>query len=178
MKLPQPFVVLPIEELAEETEQEIVSKKEAFAEHLLKNPGVPPFQLALLIYPNNTARALRIANEWPEDKDVKAIKQALVDSEGEMSFLPTAAQDAAETLRIARELLLQDAPTSARFFEMYLKQRDRFPKAGAAIQNNNTIVNHVMVIKDHGTDDEWQTKAIEQQARLRDEVVASSGNRN
>ena len=44
-------------------------EKRAFAELLLQNPN-EPFKVALQLYPENTNRALWVANTWPGDAEV------------------------------------------------------------------------------------------------------------
>lgn len=65
------------------------NQKAAFAALLLREPQ--PFKAALMIFPDNTNRALRIANEWPNDPEVKAEMDRLVNDEAE-SLLMTKAQ--------------------------------------------------------------------------------------
>jgi hypothetical protein len=67
--------------------------KKEFARYLLENPN-DPFKAALLVFPDDNGIALRIANEWPLDKEVIAIKKELIAEEGELAFLPSKAKHA------------------------------------------------------------------------------------
>jgi len=69
--------------------------KREFARNLLKNP-TEPFKASLMVFPDDNALALRMANEWPIDKEVIAIKKELIAAEGELAFLPGPADQAYE----------------------------------------------------------------------------------
>jgi len=170
MKLLTPFVPAPVRQ--PETEEQVADKKALFAELLLKEPDAA-FKVALLIYPDDTGQALRVANLWPNDPDVKRIQKSMLESEGEMSFLPTEAEDLRDLLTKANKLFeLGDSEGAARFHKMYLEVRGRIQRPAVAVnQTNNTIVNRVMVVKDHGTDDQWEAKAVAQQERLKREAA-------
>lgn len=67
--------------------------KKEFAHYLLENPN-EPFVAALMVFPEDNALALRMANEWPIDKEVIAIKKELILEKGELAFLPGKAKHA------------------------------------------------------------------------------------
>lgn len=52
-----------------------------FASYLLKNPN-DPFKAALMLCPNDTQRALWVANFWVNDKDVLAEQKRILDESG------------------------------------------------------------------------------------------------
>lgn len=166
MKLWTPFVCPTIED---ETPADIAKRKELFAELLLKEPA-EPFKVALIVYPDNTSRALRIAREWPQDEEVKALQKSIVDAEGEMPFLPTKAEAARLAYSIANNdrLITEDRLNA---LKLYCSVRGFIEKPAAAVVNNNVVTNRVMVVRDYGTDDQWEQKAIAQQARLRREAL-------
>lgn len=64
-------------------------QKAAFAALLLKEPQ--PFKAALLLFPENTNRALRVAHEWPTDPEVQAEMNRLLTEEAD-SLLMTKPQ--------------------------------------------------------------------------------------
>lgn len=64
--------------------------KYQFAKMLLG--GVEPFKAALKLFPDNTNRALRIANEWPVDIEVEQLTDKIIAEEGEEQFLPNRAE--------------------------------------------------------------------------------------
>ena len=72
------------------TEQEL---KLEFARSLLKNPN-DPFKAALMVFPDDNGLALQIASKWPVDKEVINLKKDLIETEGELSFLPGPAEQA------------------------------------------------------------------------------------
>lgn len=180
MKLLKSFVPLPLNDLdsashsfsapAAESLEETLAKKEKFAELSLRESN--PFKVALVIYPDDTSKALRVANSWPDDPDVKAFKESLVEGENELRFLPSEADDIREIHQLANLAFTQNRLDAAQFFKMYLEMRGRIGKGQVVAQQNNTIVHNVMIVKDHGTDEQWQAKAMSQQAKLRQEALA------
>ncbi len=68
-----------------------------FAKLLLKMPS-EPFKAALALFPEtqddeNTAKALKIATQWPTDPEVVSVQHSMVDKSeyGELGFLPSKA---------------------------------------------------------------------------------------
>ncbi|HEX2242719.1 MAG TPA: hypothetical protein VHK27_05615 [Gammaproteobacteria bacterium] len=172
MKLLTPFVAEPIDrpQKSIETEEEILAKKERFAELLLRENE--PFKVALVLYPDDTGRALRIAHEWPTDPQVKAFQQSAIDAEGEITFLPTKADAARLAWNMARD---EGKFTEDRLkaLKLYAEIRGFIEKPAVNVsQTNNTLVqNNVMVVRDHGSDEEWSEKLRNQQKRLKADVI-------
>lgn len=124
------------------------------------------FRAALAAYPGDAGRALVVAREWADDPLVieardEAIAAALAD-EGPVIGKAGVAQ---MLLDIAREKLTdaKDRITALdKINEMY-----GYKTAGEGTGGNTYIDNRsVMIVKDHGTDDEWSAKLREQQERL------------
>lgn len=160
MKLLTPFAI--------DTPEETLQRKRLFAELLLKNPS-NPFEVALKVL-SDTGEALRAANEWPADLFVIDYQKQLIKKHGDMAFLPNEVESARLADDMARGKVRATTEQIAAL-KLYTELRGWTGKA-ATINNNNVVqVNRVMVVKDHGTDDEWEAKAIRQQARLRSEVV-------
>lgn len=72
------------------TMNEIDLKKE-FAECLLKYPN-DPFKAALEVFPDDNGIALKMANEWPIDKEVLAFKKELLKDRDPLDFVPQKAE--------------------------------------------------------------------------------------
>lgn len=138
--------------------------KAQYARLLLKVDD--PFKAALHLFPDNTSRALRVANEWPNDPEVVAAQAELLDEDGEISFLPTKAAfarkiwDRMEEERIAPE-------DFAKLGKLYADVRGFIEKPQTNINNNvNNVNNRVMIIRETGTDEDWEAKLRKQQEDL------------
>lgn len=168
MKLLTPFVATPELQPAApaltETPEELIALKERFAELTLRNE---PFAAALVLFPDDTGRALRVANEWPQDEQVKTLRQSFIDAEddGETAFLPTKAEAARLAWNIARDA---DKMTEDRLkaIKLYSEIRGFIERPQVAVTNTVNQVNRVLIVKDHGSDDEWETQLRKQQKRL------------
>lgn len=173
MKLLKPFVpaqaIVQIEQPPEETAEEIIAKKEQFAELSMREEN--PFKVALLVYPNDTGKALRISKEWPGDPDVVTFVQSFKEAAEEFEFHPTKEQFARKLLNNAELMLTIDPQTAHRYHESYRKMR--WPDSNVQI-NDNRMVNNIMVIKDHGNAEQWEAKTLAQQRRLKAESVVST----
>lgn len=139
--------------------------KSAFAAELLKTPS-DPFKAALAVFGVDTGRALRAAHEWFKDPFVieecarlrnegfetygkdelrdKLITNLLQIVEGERSI----ADDRIKAAKVIGEL------------------RGLIEKPSTTINNNVVTANKVMVVKDHGSADEWEAKLRKQQNGL------------
>lgn len=179
MKLLKPFVIeqpQPAAVATTETAEELLARKEQFAELSLRESD--PFKVALVIYPNDTGRALRIANEWPNDPQVKAIRQSFVEAEedGETAFLPSKADACRLAWNIARdaEKFTEDRLKALR---LYGEMRGFIEKPAAVQVNNQTnVAMRVLVVKDYGTNDDWETALRQQQKKLINGDYSASGN--
>lgn len=179
MKLLKPFVAevtQPTAVAPTETVEELLAKKEQFAELSLREPDA--FKVALVIFPNDTGRALRIANEWPNDEQVKAFRQSFVDAEedGETAFLPTKAEACRLAWNIARdaEKMTEDR---LKALKLYGEMRGFIEKpAAVSVTQNNNVAMRVLVVKDYGTNDDWETALRQQQKKLINGEYSASGN--
>ncbi len=139
--------------------------KQKFVEFWLTMPK-DPFKAALEIFPENTNRALRIAAEWPKDPEVLEIKEKLLSNakEGELSFLPSKTEWAREVWNMSQNKNI-DFENKIKVLKLYADGRGFIEK-----QSNGPVVNvnqnRVIVVRDLGTDDEWETKAAVQQKAL------------
>jgi len=124
------------------------------------------FRAALTVYPGDAGRALVVAREWANDPLVieardAAIEAALSD-EGPVIGKAGVAQ---MLLDIAREKLT-DAKDRIGALDK-IKEMYGYKTVGEGGGGNTYIDNRsVMIVKDHGTDDEWSAKLRAQQDRL------------
>lgn len=138
--------------------------KAAYAAFLLQERD--PFKAACLLCPDNTGQALWYATNWANDEEVVA----------EMNRLRS---DAKNVAAIASKFDL------ARFYwdlanNEKIDPKDRIaaaekygavagiydPKANTTTNINVDAAPRVMVVKDHGTNEEWAQKAAKQQREL------------
>lgn len=142
--------------------------KLAFAGALLKHPqDLEGRFAAALAVTSDTGKALIMANKWLDDPVVTAEQMRLLKGadEGDLNFIGTKADFAREILEQARTQW--DGEVKIKFYKLYAETRGFIAKAdtNVNVQVNN---NRVMVVKDMGSDDEWERKAQNQQRALID----------
>ena len=141
--------------------------KEKFARLLLKEPS-DPFAVAIKVFPDDTKKALRVANEWPSDVDVLAFQAKATEEEGELAFLPTKGQLCREVWDVMHDKYT-DAATFAKLGKLYAEIRGFIEKPQTTVTTNvQNVTNKVMVVRESGSDAEWERKLAAQQARLVD----------
>lgn len=147
------------------TESILDPRKEAFAAALLRSPD-NPFKAALTVFGMDTGAALRAANEWIHDIYVISRCAELLEQFGEELFLPNKTALARRVFELA-ENPATDKKDKIKAYELYANIRG-FIEKQTAIANvtNNVTHNRVMMYKDHGTDDDWERKAVQQQGKL------------
>lgn len=139
--------------------------KEKFARLLLKEPS-DPFAIAIKVFPDDTKKALRIANEWPSDPEILAMQEKLTEEEGELAFLPTKGQLAREVWNMMHDKYT-DAATFAKLGKLYAEIRGFVEKPQTSVTTNvQQVANKVMVVRESVSDAEWERKLLDQQTRL------------
>jgi hypothetical protein len=153
------------------TLEELVAAKKRFAAMLLKEPG-EPFKAALAAG-LDTGQALRASVEWINDSIVLEEQTRLIEEQenGELDFLPTKAEAARLAWNIANSATFVEDKLKA--LKLYADMRGFIPKVEAVKIDNSVTHNKVMIVKDQGTDEEWEAKARMQQRKL---VEEASGN--
>ena len=147
--------------------------KRAFAGLLVKQrPGDTPFKIALDIG-LETSYALRVCNEWLNDPVVIEEQKRIVESvESEEDLLPSKKEAAQLAWNWANgELMFEDR---LKALELYGKLRGWVGNKDAKIVNNNNVAPRVMVLRDHGSDADWEAKLRAQQAGLTQEASPSA----
>lgn len=142
--------------------------KVAFAAALFKHPATMEGRFAAaLSVTSDTGKALVMANRWLDDPIVVEHQQQLTKNadEGDLNFIGTKADFAREILEQARTQW--DGETKLKFYKLYAETRGFIVKADTQVnvQVNN---NRVMVVKDMGSDSDWERKAQQQQRALID----------
>jgi len=137
--------------------------KAKFAKLLLRKT---PFEAAIDLCPDNRNWALRIANEWPNDPEVKQMKEELLGSDG-LEALPTKGefcQDLWDKMH-GNHIMMEDY---LKGMKLYADARSFIDKPGTNINVGDTnIQQNVMLIPDM-SDDEWEKGMLAQQRVLMD----------
>lgn len=144
--------------------------KRAFAEAWLHCPHDP--HAAAQSVCSNTSISYRMAMEWVLDPFVRQCQEELVKVNGEDHYLPN------RTILIRRIMDIGDdkengAKERLAAYKLVAELRDFMPKQE---QNTNIQINQnrVMIVKDHGTDDEWREKMAAQQAKLVEDAASDA----
>jgi len=135
--------------------------KVQFAKLLIKYPD-DPFKCAKLLFEPNLTLCLKVARQWPRDSEVVKFKNKILVGGKYDMLLPSKSEIASEVHSIAKN----DAHTEHRLrgYELFCKMMGFVEKDGVTVNN----VNNVMVVKDHGNDDEWEMKLLDQQKKLKE----------
>lgn len=151
-------------------QDELDAKKREFARHLIKRPN-DPFKAAAYIYPDkaNIGNRLIVAHDWPDDPIVIMEMDKLVWDDDASKVLPTKAQISFEVYSVGMKSTDEEVKVKA--FKLYTDiQGITQSGSGININNNNgnknITQNTVMLIKDHGTDTQWEDAITTQQHNL------------
>jgi hypothetical protein len=144
------------------TEQETIKLKHEYAANLLRTND-DPFKAGFATTPN-TGIALQMARDWPNDPVVLAAKAKLLLSEGAKTYLPTKEVQAKDIYAIATDskYAVDDRLKAHRLYAEVMSYIEK-PNAGAT---TNILNQGVLIVKDQGSDEEWQAKANKQQQTL------------
>jgi hypothetical protein len=142
-----------------------VQLKLLFAAELLKVGNAPneAFRAAIVIFPDDTSLALRAATNWVTDPIVIAEKARLSKDYDEEDYLPSKHDLLREIHDKAKAAVFSE--DYARLMRLYMEVRGMIAKPQPNT-NVNIIQNKVMVVRDHGTDDNWKAGVKAQQTRL------------
>lgn len=140
--------------------------KEQFAGLLLR--GFTPFIAAIQLFPDDAATANDVSKLWPDDPHVMRCIAAVRAAEQAAAEPPT---KLAQIKRIETRLAAMKADDflkAERLIAEMSGHLERPAPPSVTIQNNNSqqVIERVLVVKDHGTDAEWEEKARAQQAKL------------
>lgn len=144
---------------------EPITDKHRYGLALLRaGPRTDPYVVATDTFPGDIPRAIQIANDWPADPEVRAVMDAYTPEEIDEMGVPTDNALIKEAWR--RVLASTDNEIAFKGIDTIAKLRYK-GGTGTTI-NNNTLVDNrsVMIVKDHGTDAEWEHALAAQQAKL------------
>lgn len=138
---------------------------------LLKKPDAV-FPAALTVSGDNTREALYIERNWPEDPEVQQYIQDIRDELGDEHFLASKAETARKVWELATTSEGMSPDDRLRAYRLYADIRGYIDKGPAGMNLNILTTDKVMVVKDHGADDVWEHKLLEQQTKLIDAANA------
>ena len=141
-----------------------IEEKAAFAAFLLRESD--PFKAALLLHPNNTNRALWIANHWKNDVIV-------LSHMGEMREAGVTKYNKELLREQLTEKMLAIVDDTGEETKERINAAQFIANLHALIQKPETIINSNTLIMpkaievfNHGSDDDWEAAAEKQQREL------------
>lgn len=147
-----------------------VELKKLFAKAMLEC-NFKPYDAARAVFTNPTdgMRAINASDNWPNDPIVKMEQARLIEDLGEESFLPS-------KVMLAREIYSMGQDTTASIgdrlaaFRLYSDLRQFVPRDKGPQVSLNIQQNRVMVMPDHGSDDDWEKKLVDHQQKAIEHV--------
>lgn len=145
---------------------EIKYSKAEFAAVLLTEPN--PFKAAMVMTKGDTDSALWYAVNWQDDHEVIEQLKKLRADQKNISQIATKFDVAQLLWNIANSQRYdaKDRISAAEKYASIAGIHDSRASSGGVNVNVNQNMPRVMVVKDHGTDEEWERKAASQQAEL------------
>lgn len=137
--------------------------KQTFVKEWLKTND--PFKAGIACFPADNGRALRCAWEWTQDVAVLAYRQELLEDSVVHPGLPTKEELALEVYQRASKAVFDADAFEG--LELVGKIMGYIEKPSVNIDNRSVnVVNKVMVVKDHGTDEDWEKRLHQNQTHL------------
>lgn len=153
------------------TDDPTESEAAAFAALLLKTP-TEPFKAAIAMFPDDTRRALWVANHWVSHPGVLAANEIIKEQQGEFAGLPDKVELSRKIWERMQGTVTHDgrvippvADDFVKLAKLYAEVRSFIskPEAGPTV---NVIVPRAIEIPTHGTNEEWESAAEKQQREL------------
>lgn len=132
-----------------------------FAEAFLRSNNAAT--AAMDVFPADPGKALQLAQTLPQDSIVIAEIERLKEEKGEAAFLPNKAKIARDVYERATEA--KDNEEYVKLMRLYGDLMGMIEKPGSSV-NVDVKVAPVMVMRDHGSDDQWEQRASAQQRGL------------
>jgi hypothetical protein len=152
----------------EYTQDQIRELKTRFAEALLRTPD-EPYNAAFAAI-GDSGLALQAANLWARDPFVLSEKIRLCEEHGVKAFLPTKEDQAGALWKMANDKSVEPEDR-LKAHRLYAELMGHIEKPSTQVTQ---VVNQgVMIVKDHGSNDDWETRAIAQQKGLILDAAAS-----
>lgn len=146
---------------------DLTKLKKLFAAALVREPG-NPFKAAMSVFPDDVGSALLYAPQWNIDSEVIAEMNKIEEESELIDIIPTKKEAALLAWTLANNDWLKgkERVDALRLFsEIAGHMPDK--TVNKNIKNDNAV-NRVMIVKDHGEDDEWELKLATQQKGLID----------
>lgn len=143
--------------------------KTKFAVALLKHGEA--FKAGLDVFGADTQAALHAATHWIHDQFVLSEKERVLNDEegGEMALLPSKAELARKVWDMAtneeKKVDFRDRLEALKFYGTLRNFVER-PKEAGSGDTTNVVAQNVMIVRDHGSSDQWEAKLREQQRTL------------
>lgn len=147
--------------------------RERFAAEYLRNGG-DVWEAGKACSPSDPSKGIALGAELIADDQVQARIKELRDTKGERAFLATKEDVAREIYKLAtgranQQLEPKEKLAAFRLYSEVMGYIEK-PQGGVSVTQNN-LVQKVMVVKDFGTDAQWESAAVEQQRRLISEAA-------
>lgn len=146
--------------MTDETQHE---KKLEFAADWLRSND--PWKSASKLFPADPAAVMRCVQHWVNDEVVLGEKKRILEEFGEAATLPTKA----ETARAIWDRAHNERTNNTdyvRLMQLYADIMAMIAKPAAVQVNNVQEAPKVMIVRDHGTDSDWEAKLQAQQDKL------------
>lgn len=140
-----------------------VALMKRYAAEQLRAPG-RDIHIALGLIPE-TQIAIAAVNAWNNDPTVIRERLRLMEEYGERAELPTKETIAKEILELARASE-HSVPDRLKAYGQYTEMMNYTGRNAGATAAVNIFSNKVMLVKDHGTNDDWEARAVSQQSGL------------
>lgn len=148
---------------------DIDEQKQLFAALLMKWPDEPMRAAVEVTGEADIARAAWISKRWPYDPSVLAFMEDARESGADLAALPSKADLARKVFALADTAGTMRAFSEAeRLYKLYAEVRGFVEKPAAASATVNIQHNRVMMVRDCGTDGEWESRTATQQKALID----------
>ena len=149
---------------------DVSTLKKQFSMALFSVPG-NAFKAACVVFPDDISMACRYAVEWNNDPEViSEIERLKFESSKTKEEVDLSIPSKEDALRLAWEIAdsnYEQGKDRVAALKLFAEIAGHMPdKTVNKNVNMSGTVNKVMIIKDHGTDEEWEEKALTQQRIL------------
>jgi len=118
-----------------------------------------------MVVGNNISAAMWIANNWPNDPIVIAETQRILRSDTLKDDVPSKAQMTMRAWAMANDDTI-DSKNAIAALRLAAELEGHIGGSGVNVTVPVNLGNNVMVVKDHGTDDQWEAMLAAQQDAL------------
>ena len=138
--------------------------KEQFAQFLVQ--GFTAFTAAMRIWPQDAGLAAQAAHSWPDDPYVKACIENAQDA-AEKAKKPATKDVQVKRIEAKLSSMANDDYLKAeRLIAEMLGHIEKAAPPSVTVNQSQNVGERVLVVTDHGSDEQWEAKMAAQQARL------------